>query len=128
MKHTLTLFAAVSSMVMLSGCAAQNMYMAHDTSIGIKAQLSADRQKGSIALGYKRDYVAIIPKSVEQGQPAGQSDVMASMGCSRVETQGARLIGYSDAVATGAVAIELAKDVDAQSKLFDCGLLEQDSQ
>lgn len=106
----------------LSGCATNNLYVAHDTVIGLNAKLSDTRQQGSLVIGYDRDYVTIIPKSVTipDGKGGVKKDAMASLGCNRVQVQGAQLVEYRDFVITGDAAIALAKKLNGDTKVFDC--------
>lgn len=118
MRNVLLTFALVT----LSGCATNNLYVAHDTVIGLNAKLSDTRQQGSLVIGYDRDYVTMIPKSVTVVDDNGvvKKDAMASIGCNRVQVQGAQLVEYRDFVITGDAAIALAKDLSGDTKVFDC--------
>jgi hypothetical protein len=109
----------IAAIVSLSGCEAKNLYVAHDTVIGINAKLSDTRQQGRLVIGYDRDFVTIIPKSV-QGDEKGEKDAMASLGCNRVKLKGTQLIQYSDFVATGPAAIQLARKLNDTTTVFDC--------
>ncbi|WP_353314762.1 hypothetical protein [Shimia sp. NS0008-38b] len=96
--------------------------MAHDTVIGINAKLSDTRQQGRLVIGYDRDYVTIIPKSVtvSDGNGGTKKDVMASIGCNRAKVKGARLVQYSDFVVTGDAAVSLASKLNGTTTVFDC--------
>jgi hypothetical protein len=116
----------IAAIILLSGCEAKNLYVAHDTVIGINANLSGDRRKGRLVVGYDRDFATIIPKSVDLGN--GKKDVMASLGCNYIQITGANLTGYRDLVVSGDAAIELATKLDSKTKLFDCSLDEEEKE
>ncbi len=112
------------SVFALSGCEARNLYVAHDTVVGLNAQLSEDRKKGRLVFGYDRDFVTIIPKSVDKDKKSPddphREEVMASLGCSHIVVDGIYLTEYRDMVVTGDAAKALAKKLDGRDKLFEC--------
>ncbi|MCP5086392.1 MAG: hypothetical protein GY952_06280 [Rhodobacteraceae bacterium] len=108
----------VACIFLISACEAQNLYVAHDTVVGINAQLSQDRQKGRLVVGYDRDFATIIPRSVDMGN--GREEVMSSLGCNHIVVDGISLTEYRDMVVTGDAAIALAKELEGRGELFKC--------
>ena len=94
-------------------CEANNLYVAHDTVLGVNAQVNPSRQQGRLVIGYDRDFATIIPQAVAIKDPsrAGEEDVMALLGCTELEVDGLFLTKYSDSLASGGAAIEFAKKV-----------------
>lgn len=115
----------------LSGCG-DNLYIAHDTVVGINAAVSTDRQQGQFVLGFDRDFAAIVPViepggTDAMGRTLESREAMSVFGCSRVETESIFLTRYSDVVATGSAALDLAEtlgrgDTSTSAKrLATCG-------
>ena len=58
------LLLMIAPLIALTGCEAHNLYVAHETVIGVNASLNQDRQQGRLVIGYDRDFITIIPKAV----------------------------------------------------------------
>ena len=95
----------------LCACGANNLYVAHDTVLGVNAQVNPSRQQGRLAIGYDRDFATIIPQAVVVDDPLreGEEDVMALLGCTEVEVDGLFLTSYTDSLASGYAAIKFAE-------------------
>lgn len=116
--------AAMTAMV-LAGCEANQLYMAYQTNIGIHAAVNPQMTEGTLSIGYRRDFAAIVPRSVPvsvqastplpgggsaQGGGAPASwDAMAALVCSDLLVSGIWLDRYEENLATGQAAITLAK-------------------
>ncbi len=108
------------AVVALSGCDAQKLFVAHDTVVGINANISPNRQRGRLVIGYDRDFATVIPKSVPV--PGGH-DAMASLGCTNLEVDGPVLRKYRDLIVSGEAAIALAKKLPS-ADFFNCEIPE----
>lgn len=117
-------FIACAVITMFAGCEANNLYVAHNTVIGVNASVSPDRQQGQLLIGYDRDFVTVIPKSVDKTVKTGKKDVMALLNCTQVEVDGIFLSKYTDSIASGEAAIlfarQLAQEQKPTTNLFDC--------
>ena len=102
----------------LCGCEASNLYVAHDAVVGVSAQVSADRQQGRLIIGYDRDFITIIPKSVDNAD--AKRDAMALLGCTRLKVGGIFLSEYTDVIASGEAAKRFAQKVNDDDAFFDC--------
>ncbi len=94
----------VPAVAALSACEAKNLYIAHDTVLGINAALDQGRQQGQLVIGYDRDFAAVVPKTVEADDGSGEKDAMALLNCTHLEIKGIYLNRYSDVVVTGEAA------------------------
>ncbi|WP_139792877.1 hypothetical protein [Pseudophaeobacter leonis] len=114
----------------LLGCD-QNLYVAHDTVLGINARLNKDRAAGKLVIGYDREFITIVPKGSRTEPVTGEEDqtstsnasrdVMSSLGCNYLEAEGPTLKRYSDMVITGEAAIKLAAKIKEENdKFLDC--------
>lgn len=101
------------------GCEPTNLYVAHDVVVGVNAQVSPDRQEGRLIIGYDRDFVTIIPKSV-QVDGGSDRDVMSLLGCTELTVGGIFLSSYTDSLATGEAAKLFAMKVGEDDRFFDC--------
>lgn len=102
----------------LASCDAQRLYVAHDTVLGINANVSPNRQRGRLIVGYDRDFTTVIPKSVPRTDAPGH-DAMASLGCTNLEVEGPVLRKYRDLVVTGDAAIALGRQLRT-GDFFEC--------
>ncbi|MCB1342876.1 MAG: hypothetical protein KDK24_17770 [Pseudooceanicola sp.] len=101
-------------MTVLPACDARNLYIAHQTVLGINASVDQGRQQGQLVIGYDRDFATVIPKTVDAG-PNGEKNVMALFNCTALEIDGIHLNRYSDVTVTGDVAVG-----KADPKSFAC--------
>lgn len=113
----------------LAACEANQLYVAHDTVIGINAAVNTQRTAGTLLIGYDRDFATLVPRSVEQvdesGNPTGEKDVMSSFSCSELKTSGIFLSAYRERLITGRAAEEAAKvfgkaGAEETRKFFTC--------
>lgn len=113
----------------IAGCG-DTLYVAHDTVVGINANVSANRQQGQVVIGYDRDFAAVVP--VMEPDPTSGStrttrEAMAVFGCTRMETRSIFLTRYSDVISTGESAGHLAKALGKNNnstetaRLVSCG-------
>ncbi|HBT02529.1 MAG TPA: hypothetical protein DEB47_22380 [Citreicella sp.] len=109
----LTVLLAVSA-----GCGSPNLYVAHDTVVGLNAKVSADRQQGQLLLGYDRDFATVVPTGVEGTD--GSRDAMALLSCSELEVEGIHLTQYTDVTASGEAARTFATSLNSGENVFDC--------
>ncbi|MBY6005024.1 hypothetical protein KUV62_13970 [Salipiger bermudensis] len=100
------------------GCSPHNLYVAHDTVVGVNARVSADRQQGQLLVGYDRDFVTIIPVTVQE--PTGDRDAMALLSCTELVVDGVYLSQYTDITASGKAAQTFAKALQNGDNVFNC--------
>ncbi|WP_299628868.1 hypothetical protein [uncultured Tateyamaria sp.] len=108
---------------LVGACAPQNLYVAHDTVVGVNAKVSADRQQGQLVVGYDRDFVTIVPTSVEAAN--GDRDAMALISCTDLEVQSIYLSKYTDITISGAAATAFGEQLNSGSDVFDCNAIGQ---
>ena len=122
---------SICTVILVSGCG-ENLYVAHDTVVGVNAAVSADRAQGQFVFGFDRDFTAVVPvkekgSSDATGGVSENREAMAVFGCSRVETQNIFLTRYSDVIATGSAAVDLAETLgkngstNQTQRLVTCG-------
>ena len=115
---------AVALSGLLGGCEVNQLHLAYQTNVGINAAVKPDMSEGSLMIGYKRDFLTLVPKSVPVGGNPPQRDVMASLVCSEVVVDGIWLNKYVEYVATGAAAQSFAAQLRGGNtqadKFFDC--------
>lgn len=104
-RHLIIIFSATS---LLQNCAPTNLYVAHDTILGVNAKVNQGRQQGQLAIGYDRDFATVIPRSVEPTDGTSGLDAMSLVHCSNVRVDGIYLGEYSDFTATGTAASNIA--------------------
>lgn len=103
----------------VAGCSPDNLFIAHETVVGVNAKVSADRQQGQLVIGYDRDFVTIVPTTAESA--SGGREAMALLSCTELAVDGIYLAQYTDVTATGAAAARLGKAIDETgSAAFDC--------
>lgn len=98
----------------LSNCGDQ-LYVAHDTVVGINAAVSANRQQGQVVIGFDRDFAALVPVK-EPDTSDGTREAMAVFGCTRMETKSIFLTRYSDVISTGEAANKLSAKLGSGAK------------
>ncbi len=103
----------------LIGCSPDNLFVAHETVVGVNAKVSADRQQGQLVVGYDRDFVTIVPTTVDEDN--GGREAMALLSCTELAVEGIYLAQYTDITATGKAAARLGKAINENgSAAFDC--------
>jgi hypothetical protein len=110
----------------------KQLYIVHNTIIGVDAVVNSDRSAGHLTIGYDRNFLALVPRSVPaqaasgSGQPdndAKARDAMAALVCSELEVDGIFLTAYNEKLATGAAANKAAeqiRDNPNRTSIFDC--------
>lgn len=114
---------------LLVACDAKQLYMANQTVIGLNAAVDPEAGTGSLLIGYDRDFVALVPRSVEQretdaqgkvvldadGKPrlTGHTDAMSALVCADVRFEKIWLRYYYEAMATGEAAKQFARKLSA---------------
>ncbi len=104
----------------LCGCGDQ-LYVAHDTVVGVNAAVSANRQQGQVVIGFDRDFAALVPVmepggTDSEGNLRTKREAMAVFGCTSMTTSSIFLTGYSDVISTGQAAEKLAKALGTKGK------------
>ena len=121
MKHLVPILGLCS----LCACGDQ-LYVAHDTVVGVNAAVSANRQQGQVVIGFDRDFAALVPV-IEPDASGETREAMAVFGCTRMETKSIFLTRYSDVISTGEAANKLAAKLGSGSatsgaaRLATCG-------
>lgn len=129
--------------------ACQNLYIASDTNAGIQASLNTARTAGKLSVGWERDFVVLIPRSVdvvkatgqmeddEEAKPAasqsgvgdeagdeagGEFEAMSVASCTDFDTDGIYITRFEQKLATGYAAHKLMKTMsDGEGALFRMG-------
>lgn len=117
---------------LLAACDAKQLYMANQTVIGLNAAVDPEAGTGSLLIGYDRDFVALVPRSVEQqeidaqgkvvldanGKPrlTGHTDAMSALVCADVRFEKIWLRYYYEAMATGEAAKQFARRLSATNQ------------
>lgn len=104
----------------LPACEPRNLYVAHDTVVGVNAKVSQDRQQGQLVIGYDRDFVTVIPKSVDDPSGQNKKDAMALLSCTELEVDGIFLSKYVDITASGEAAKNFASRIQDDNNFFNC--------
>lgn len=104
----------------------QQLYVAHDTKLGIDASYNTAMTSGSIDLGYDRRFVTWVPRSVEiDGGDTDAKEAMSVIACSRLQVGAVSILYYDESMATGRAAKLFASQLkDEQGKIakdyFEC--------
>jgi len=108
----------------LGGCEANQLYLAYHSNVGINASVDDKLTQGHLIVGYNRDFIAVVPKSVPMDGSPDRRDAMATLVCSDLVVDGVFLKKYSENIATGEAAKIFSKrlmDSKGQSdNFFDC--------
>lgn len=103
----------VGAAILLAGCSADNLYIAHKTNLGLNGAYNQAKPSGKFILGYKEQFITVIPKSVPlspdartelQTSDPNLRDAMSILSCSDVKVGFLELKEYSEYLATGAAA------------------------
>lgn len=113
---------SAGAVTMLGGCDANQLYMGSRTIVGINASVNPELTNGSLIVGYDRNFAAVIPRSVEDGQ---KQDAMTALGCSTLLVKGITIRRFTESIATGKAAqtfAEALKNTDPRpvKDFFDC--------
>ncbi len=111
----------------LAACDANQLYIAHDTVLGLNANVNSARTSGKLVFGYDRQFGTLIPKSVsvEEDQNGKGREAMAVLACSDVGVDGIFLTRFVEHLATGQAARNFAKELakepdDVNLGFFQC--------
>lgn len=104
----------------LAGCTPRNLYVAHDTVLGVNASVNQARQKGQLVIGYDRDFATIIPTTVKIPGTENETDAMSLVNCTDLEIDGIFLNKYVDVIATGDAAVDLIKSGNLDASQARC--------
>jgi hypothetical protein len=105
--------AVAGAAILLAGCSADNLYIAHKTNLGLNGSYNQAKPSGKFILGYKEQFITVIPKSVPlsteaQGELNTKDetlrDAMSILSCSDVKVGFLELREYSEYLATGTAA------------------------
>lgn len=125
------------AVLILTGCtgsnlAKPNLYVAHDTVIGVNAAVNTQRSSGRLVIGYDRDFVTIIPKSVTPPENLipeieGGKEAMSAVSCSKLKVTDIWLNEFVEELATGKAAQLYAESANKgeNTDLFTCLKAEQ---
>jgi hypothetical protein len=109
----------------LIACEPTQLYIAHNTVIGLDAAVSTEQTAGHLTIGYDRQFLALVPKSVPEAEGDAKSrEAMAALVCSELKVDGIFLTAYNEKLATGDAAKRAAKVIASNPKrpsIFDCG-------
>lgn len=116
---------------LLSLAACQNwgrqLYIAHDTKLGIDASVNTATSSGTIDLGYDRRFVTWVPRSVDikDGDDENAKDVMSVLACSELRVGIVSIDYYDESLATGRAAVIFAEGIAEKRKeiaedYFEC--------
>lgn len=130
------IFSAGMAALFLCNCAPKNLYVAHETVLGLNAKVNQARQQGQLLFGYDRDFVTVIPtqvkvlresseKSSEKSEEnqSFETDAMALVHCTRLMTDGIYLGEYTDFTATGVAADLVAQAPERVRAATSCDQL-----
>jgi hypothetical protein len=98
--------------LVLGGCAnwGKQLYVAHNTKLGIDASINTATSSGSIDLGYDRRFLTWVPRSVDIEEGDGKAkEVMSVMACSDLRVGIITIDYYDESLATGRAAVKFAE-------------------
>ena len=112
------------ALTLIAGLAAcgepTQLYITHNTVLGLDAAVDTNRQAGRLLFGYDRQFIALAPRSVprtEAGEPDCDDvnddcrEAMAALSCNEVEVRGIFLTRFKDRLATGTAAKKAAEKI-----------------
>jgi|GEM_PF-784839 len=121
------LLGLILAALTLAACEANQLYIAHDTVLGLNANVNSARTSGKLVFGYDRQFGTLIPKSVdvEEGQTGNEREAMAVLACSDVGVESIFLTRFVEHLATGQAARNFAKALaenpdDVNLGFFEC--------
>jgi hypothetical protein len=92
-------------MLMLGGCSGNEVYVASDTSLGINGSLNSAKTSGQVVIGYDRSFTAYVPLDEKN------EDALSSYNCTEVEIKGIQLVRFTERMATGKAALNVAEGI-----------------
>ena len=120
MRHGCIVVGLITSTGLAACGEPTQLYIAHNTVVGVDAAVDTNRQAGRLVIGYDRQFVALAPKSVRHTDDAdpeckneddGCREAMAVLSCNEVEVDGIFLTKFKDRLATGNAAKEAAAKI-----------------
>lgn len=133
---------ALALLLGLGAC--QNLYIASDTSAGIQASLNTARTAGKMSIGWERDFIVMIPRSVKvNSDEDGKADdknrknksssaqknhlnkemeTMSVASCTDFDTEGVYITKFEQRLATGEAARNLMETMRSNGvSIFQMG-------
>jgi hypothetical protein len=120
------------SIALLTGCEANQLYLASHTVVGVNAAVNPEQTNGWLIIGYDRTFATIIPRSVPAKAEDGTQthDAMSALACSSLSVKGITIKRYTESIATGQAAQTFAdklkdggtdiKTLASVKDFFDC--------
>ena len=124
------LLGLILAALTLAACDATQLYIAHDTVLGLNANVNTARTSGKLVFGYDRQFGTLIPKSVDaddnqNGNDDGKGrEAMAVLSCSEVGVDGIFLTRFVEHLATGQAAKNFAKALADDPEAVNLGFFE----
>ncbi|MGZ2256319.1 hypothetical protein [Roseobacter sp. A03A-229] len=119
---------AALAALFLCNCTPQNLYVAHESVVGLNAKVNQARQQGQLLFGYDRDFVTIIPTNVPVEDNEQETEAMALVHCTRLVADGIYLAEYRDFTATGKAADQIANDPARIRSATSCDQLAKENE
>lgn len=123
-------FTVSAVALLVAACEATQLYIVHDTVLGLDAGINQARPSGRLAIGYDRYFLSLVPRSVDAaansaaGTTESAKEAMAALSCSNLKIEGIFLTEFTERLATGRAARNFAKslknDADQAGDFFDC--------
>lgn len=133
---------ALALLLGLGAC--QNLYIASDTSAGIQASLNTARTAGKMSIGWERDFIVMIPRSVkvnsdedgkandknqknksssaQKNHPNQEMEAMSVASCTDFDTEGVYITKFEQRLATGEAARSLMGNIGGNGvSMFQMG-------
>jgi hypothetical protein len=106
----------------LTACGTANLYIAHDTVVGLNAVVDSQRTSGRLSIGYDRNFGTYVPAAVPAQDGSGGKEAMSVVSCSELKVKGIWLSNFTEYLGTGEAAERFAAAVSkgGQSEVFDC--------
>lgn len=124
MRHGCILLGLMASVTLAACGQPTQLYVAHNTVIGLDAAVDTNRQSGRLIFGYDRQFITLAPKAVPcEEDGANCREAMAALSCNEVVVEGVFLTRFKDRLATGKAAVEAAEAIKKKPEiatLFDC--------
>ena len=120
------LLGPILAALTLAACDANQLYIAHDTVLGLNANVNSARTSGKLVFGYDRQFGTLIPKSVdvEDNQNGEGREAMAVLACSDVGVEGISLTRFVEHLATGKAAKNFAQALAGRTDPVNLGFFE----
>lgn len=109
----------------VTACDAGNLLIAHRSVIGIDAAVNSETTSGQLVIGYDRNFITSVPKSVPIDTSENEEEAMAVLSCSELEIEGIYLSKFTEYLATGKAARNYSNNKSNEVEIFDCFNTEQ---